>query len=364
MKISDLILCHYFNSPLLYDAKWQYLYNDINMKGFYYYYELKDTIHYNALASNDYSLYLKYIEGLYDTLNLSEIDKKTNVQNKYEYFKHLCDNFDIEKIGKFEIYPAWDKFTIRDGLHRLSIMLHKGIITDEIPDEFITTRQMKIENELVKTVGNQMYNGWHSSRTKYGYHTFSIDEIFIRGQRDCKARLNEFRKHYDFTDKNVLDFGCNVGGMMFHLTEIKNGLGVDYDENVIAAAENISEILQVKKLKFIKHDFDKDSELQLLKNPDFINFKPDVIFLLSLAAWIKNFDFFYNICMKSNCKIFFEGDPKYFIDNGFIVKSVMTNSYDDITGNYGRTAFFIEPPINFKIHIPANCVKKKKYELR
>lgn len=339
VKLTDIVFSHYIKPPFKYSENWQYVYNMDVKEGYFYYFFLQDTIHYKTLQTNDFALYKEYLT------HQPYVDDAEDVEKRTANFIDLCQNFDIEKCGKFILYRHYDKYTIHDGLHRLAVMLHKGIIKDEIPDEFIITRQQQIENELVKTVGNVMYNDWHASRTKYGYHSFDICNIHIRGQRDCMARLNEFRKHFDFRDKNVLDFGCNVGGMLFHLHEIKAGLGIDYDEKVIDCAINISRILGNYKNHFIQHDFDKDDKSKLLKNKVFKKFKPDVIFLLSLQAWVKNWDIFYQTLMKFKCPVFIEGSPdeRLFKKNPMTIIPVMANSYDDITGNYGRKTFLLIP---------------------
>ena len=57
----------------------------------------------------------------------------------------------------------------------------------------------------------------------------NIDNLSIKGQREPSQRLAIIKKHVNFENKNVIDFGCNSGGMLFHLPEIKQGIGIDYD---------------------------------------------------------------------------------------------------------------------------------------
>jgi len=149
----------------------------------------------------------------------------------------------------------------------------------------------QIKKELTNTVGKSHYNGWHN-RTTFGYHSYNFDNVNIVGQRNPKIRLSDIKKYIDFSEKNVIDFGCNVGAMLHHLTEIKNGLGFDYDEKCINAANNISNILGRDNLNYNVHDFDKNS-YDDLKNK--INVKPDIIFILSLVVGLK---------VGKNCTIF------------------------------------------------------------
>ena len=74
-----------------------------------------------------------------------------------------------------------------------------------IPDHFFIhydkykqmSREKLIEDQLKTTVSLSHYNGWNN-RTKFGYHSYNIDEIDIKGQRNPKMRLDCFRKNVDF----------------------------------------------------------------------------------------------------------------------------------------------------------------------
>jgi hypothetical protein len=207
-------------------------------------------------------------------------------------------------------------------------------------------KEEEIKKCLTKTVNHVMYNGWSNSQTKYGYHSYNFSDIEIKGQRNPIIRLNNFRNFFDFYDKNVIDFGCNVGSMLHHLVEIKAGLGFDYDLYCIEAAKDISNILGRRNLNFIKHDFDKDRYSDLLKC---IYFKPDVIFLLSIGSWVSSWLNLYEICLSYNCNIFLETNNEqvnilqleFFKKRNLNIELVSDNSNDDITGNFGRKTYFI-----------------------
>lgn len=204
----------------------------------------------------------------------------------------------------------------------------------------------KIKEELSKTVGNRKYNGWNN-RTSYGYHSYNLDGINITGQRNPEMRLNEFKKYVDFTDKVVVDFGCNVGAMLHHLTEIKTGFGLDYDVNCINAANKISGFLGRDNLNYYVHDFDKDS-YEDVKNK--ITESPEIIFLLSLGSWIKSWEKLYTISVEYGAKIILEinnevegkAQLEFFKKKGLEPKLIMDNSLDDSTGNNRRRTYLIE----------------------
>jgi hypothetical protein len=203
----------------------------------------------------------------------------------------------------------------------------------------------KIKEELVKTVGKGLYNGWHN-RTSFGYHSYNIDDINIVGQRNPKMRLDAMKEYVDFKDKNVVDFGCNVGAMLHHLSEINSGFGFDYDNRCINAANNIANILERDDLEFHLHDFDKDG-YSVLKSK--IKEKPDIIFILALGSWVKTWKELYTTCIQYDCDIILEtnnddeGKPQleFFRNSNMNIKMIIDNSKDDSTGNNRRKTYLI-----------------------
>ena len=56
-------------------------------------------------------------------------------------------------------------------------------------------------------------NHWNGKGYESGYHTLKIEDTKLNGQRNPEQRL--LNVNYNFTDKKVLDLGCNKGGMLF-----------------------------------------------------------------------------------------------------------------------------------------------------
>lgn len=303
---------------------------------------IKKSIHFNSLVNNNYELYNELI--------IKTKQKEHSLQN----FKNLIENFDIKKMNKIKIQynNIIDKYVIQDGLHRISILLFKKIIDDNIPLEYL---DISFEDDIIENIKEKLnnttiknfYNGWNN-RTKYGYHSFSIYNIEILGQRQPILRLNEIKKHIDFRNKIVLDFGCNTGGMLLHLKEIKKGYGFDYSEKCIESANYIKDKLKYIDVNFFKSDLNKfDFDEFLYKN----NLKKniDIIFLLSLGSWIKEWRKLYKKSFENSKNIILETNNdregkeqlNLFRSLNANIKLIINNSLDDTTKNNRRKTYLI-----------------------
>lgn len=210
-------------------------------------------------------------------------------------------------------------------------------------DEIINT----IKIFLINTTKQKHYNGW-TNRTTYGYHSFKIQNIELPGQRQPWVRLNKIKKYFDFTNKTLIDFGCNTGGMVFHLPELKTAYGLDFNTDCIKSCNYISSILQHKtNYYFFQQDLN-NFDIKKFINEKNIN-KIDVIFLLSLGSWIKNWKELYNqsilycnnIILETNNDD--EGRPQltYFESLNCNITLISNESDDDITRNVGRKTYLI-----------------------
>ena len=140
----------------------------------------------------------------------------------------------------------------------------------------------KIENILnyTKTSGSS----YAAKQYPAGYHTITLGDRRLRGQRDPEMRFSVVP--YDFTGKVVLDIGTNQGGMLHHLRDsISAGIGIDYDSRMVNAATRIEATMGNGNLRFYTFDLQNDP-LDLLQ--DLLPAKPDIIFLLAVCMWIRN----------------------------------------------------------------------------
>jgi len=303
-----------------------------------YYVHLKDSIHVRALLTNDYSIYNEYV---------TTCGQKEHSES---IFKTLLSDWDVAKLGKIDISFDGKDFYIRNGVHRLSILFLINGGAASIPLNLIdlsypNTTVKEIGEALKQTTLNSHYNGWSNGRKEYGYHSFHLGNIHFIGQRDPVKRLDIMRKHYDFTDKFVVDIGCNTGGMLFHLYEIKKGCGVDFDASCIRATDVIKEKLHIfNHLDFVGRDIQKEGI------EDIFTARADVSFLLSMGSWLTNWRKVYETVFNNSDTIFLEtnndseGAPQleFFRGKNCKIVLVIEKSEDDCTNNHGRKTYMIQ----------------------
>ena len=118
-----------------------------------------------------------------------------------------------------------------------------------------------------------------------GYHSIQLKEFTFSGQRKPDERLADVP--FDFTDKIVLDIGCNQGGMLFAVADrARRGIGLDYDARMINAANRIKAYKELGNADFFVFDLEKEN-LNVIDNflPDT---RVDIVFLLSVCMWVHN----------------------------------------------------------------------------
>lgn len=126
ININDIYILHYLiNNELLNyknTTKYQSYIVDIHVA-----FHIKDSINYNAITTNNFEIYDKLIT---DT---------NQVEHSVEIFKNLIKNFDINKMEPLKIFynNKIGKYIVFDGVHRLSILLFKNLIKDEIPLKYL-----------------------------------------------------------------------------------------------------------------------------------------------------------------------------------------------------------------------------------
>ena len=160
---------------------------------------------------------------------------------------------------------------------------------------------------------------------KSAYHTIKIGDKTIEGQRDIDKRFENI--DYDFKGKNVIDFGCNIGGMLHKISDdINFGVGLDYNSKVINAANLISTANNINNVKFYTFNLDKEK----LKIVDSLTLgkKIDVCFVLAIALWVKRWKEVVEYCYNISDTLIYEsnGDDRFQLEQ----QSFLRTLYSDV----------------------------------
>jgi len=88
---------------------------------------IEDSIHYKSLINDNFDLYFKLIT---DT---------NQREHSIDIYKNILENFDIAKMDRIQVRyePKIKKYIISDGVHRLSILLFKKMIKDNVPLKYL-----------------------------------------------------------------------------------------------------------------------------------------------------------------------------------------------------------------------------------
>lgn len=127
-----------------------------------------------------------------------------------------------------------------------------------------------------------------------GYYKLSLPGLELAGQRDPLARHGLLASGLDLQGKTVLDVGTNIGAMLFASpSQIKWGVGVDFDALNINVANLIRNTYDMKHLSFYNFDLQKhnlDILLSLLPGQPCASGSDcvDVAFMFAVNMWISN----------------------------------------------------------------------------
>lgn len=320
----------------------------------HYMMHIKDTIHVRHLQDPSTSLYETYLKHVDQKEHSVESFNNLNKLFSEEYVKNHNDNKVV--IGYSRPFERW---FIRDGLHRVAILFHRGCVMTGghiDPSFFITQYDREnhcyhISRRLQESGSrvNPEYNGW-KNRTLFGYHSFHLMDEFLQGQRDPVVRLANIQKKHSLIDMKVVDYGCNVGGMIWSQTFSKGAIGFDYQADDVRIGNTIIRELGIPNMKIYRHDFDKD-KYERVENI-VKEFKPDISFLLSLGSWIKTWKSLYKLAVETSKFIVFEMNNEkegkeqidYLKSLGCTCELMWKGSEDDSTGNNRRETYWIINP--------------------
>lgn len=134
------------------------------------------------------------------------------------------------------------------------------------------------------------------------YYSLKAEGYYFPGERPWEERWEILRSITDYSGKRILELGCNMALLSCYLLSQANAsaaLTVDADKKILEAAEHLSLGFGVKPIiKCVNFDDEDDWETPL------IDFKPDIVFALSVLNWIEKKDRFLAFLEKFPLVIF------------------------------------------------------------
>ena len=320
---------------------------------------LEDSIPFRALLTGDYTLYEEYMRTTDQAMHT--VERFQRLQREWDGLHMDPIQMTVEK-GRLAVIDGAHRAAIMaargetcaanaaNGAHRMAIMLMSGDVAGGFPFSRLEIHLKpaaltEIGDALQRTRSGALSNGWSNHRGEgapFGYHTYSLWNVKFAGQRDPVMRLNIMRTYYNFAGKRVIDLGCNTGGMLFHLLEAGPSHGVDLDARCIEAARVIQQEFTFYPHTFQVADLDTTDPAHYLSNAD-------VIFLLSMGSWLRNWPVVYLEALRSAPVLFVEMNNDQegvaqldFFRRYAMVTCITEGSWDDATGNHGRKMYFVE----------------------
>jgi len=157
---------------------------------------------------------------------------------------------------------------------------------------------------LLKAWRQAQLSNASSPGRRVAYYSLDVEGFHFPGERSWIERWNMLRSITDYSSKRILELGCNMGLLSCFLLKESGAsaaLAVDADLDIIEEAKQVSLAFGVKPILKCR-DFDalNDWETEL------VDFKPDIVFALSVLNWIKDKQRFLNFlgCFQ---EIIFEG---------------------------------------------------------
>uniref|UniRef100_A0A7S0JLZ4 Uncharacterized protein n=1 Tax=Calcidiscus leptoporus TaxID=127549 RepID=A0A7S0JLZ4_9EUKA len=211
----------------------------------------------------------------------------------------------------------------------------------------------EIKQLLLATQGGRLdrsaTHNWRNPSVpgRYGYHSIQIGNVNLVGQRNPNERLNILRSFLNFTGKVVVDLGCNVGGMLHHLAEVKHAYGFEFDPRCVKAATRIAEIFHLPEHFYQANlnTFDPNSTFRGLEHA------PDIVFVFNIGSWVGQWQQLYQAIANTGVPMIVletnndkEGAPQLrtFRDMGRKVQFI-SQAKDDVTGNFRRKTYLVTP---------------------
>jgi len=252
--------------------------------------------------SNSGSIYTEYLKCSWEYLYKN---KKTKDQ-MYEKVSNFVDLYKkSEQSGKLRdklfsppviVCPRPDgKLILVDGNHRAVIAYKLGL---DLKVYYVAPNKWLFKTSLVP---DEFYG---SKRLSLPYQSlFDGEQELVRGRRpDIYERMCCIDKQ-DIQGKNILEYGCNIGGNCFVAARFgaKSLRGIDYSPKIISAAIRMNAYFATPTV-FLVHDL----------NYPLDGIEPaDTVFCFSVINHLQNKQVFAETLLKTTKNVlYFEGHSK------------------------------------------------------
>ena len=148
---------------------------------------------------------------------------------------------------------------------------------------------------------------------KHAYYSYDFGGVHFPGERSWSKRWEILKKVSNYQGKRILELGCNLGLLSTHLVyecSASAALGIDYDEQIIAAAEliDLAHGVSVQR-EVVDLDSNEDWEQELFQ------FNPDIVFALNVLNWVRDQDRLMRF-LGSFDEVIFEGHDSLEVEKG------------------------------------------------
>jgi serine/threonine protein kinase len=253
-----------------------------------------DLVPGNILVSNDFKI------------NLVDFDQATKSSSLVALIRQFLGinigeskvNYSIITILKYYLKKKFPGTIIR--LNKL--LGKKYVEIEQLP--ILNTDADNDKKKLLKAWELAQQSNASAPGVPIAYYALEYNGTFFPGERPWSKRWNELKNISDYSNKTIIELGCNMGLLSVSLLKdagAKKCIGVDHDSSILNSAKIISEVFNVSP-EFFQIDFDSKINWE----DQLYSFSADIIFALNVLNWVKNKERFLRFLSAFN-EVIFEG---------------------------------------------------------
>ena len=151
---------------------------------------------------------------------------------------------------------------------------------------------------------------------KLAYYSLEYDGYKFPGERDWAGRWDVLRSTADFSNKRVLELGCNMSLLSAFVSKYEGAsavMGVDHDFRILESAAAIARAFDVEaEHRMVNFDSPNDWEAALAE------FSPDIVFALNVYNWVNQKERFLKFLSKFSYVVL-EGHDEFSVERGRLI---------------------------------------------